>query len=140
MLQPRTCSPPSDVLQPASPRTTFNVGVVGGGTSVNSIPTQMYMLVDMRSESPDELKKVDDAFQRVVPAFGGNRQRCRLRDGDPAALVLAHVLVPAQQQPVERGGGVIGAGQRFAQARLKRGQRTRSHRDFRISVGRHAQR
>ncbi len=56
----------SKLQVPASPRTTFNVGVVGGGTSVNSIPTQMYMLVDMRSESPDELKKVDDAFQRVV--------------------------------------------------------------------------
>lgn len=51
---------------PRLPRTTFNVGVVGGGTSVNSIPVAMFMLVDMRSESPDELKKVDDAFQRVV--------------------------------------------------------------------------
>src|SRR6476469_6061233 len=51
---------------PAAPRTTFNVGVVGGGTSVNSIPVDMYMLVDMRSESPEELKKVDEAFQRVV--------------------------------------------------------------------------
>ncbi len=51
---------------PRLPRTTFNVGVVGGGTSVNSIPTDMFMLVDMRSESPDELKKVDEAFQRVV--------------------------------------------------------------------------
>jgi len=51
---------------PSLPRTTFNVGVVGGGTSVNSIPTDMFMLVDMRSESPDELKKVHDAFQRVV--------------------------------------------------------------------------
>ncbi len=51
---------------PSLPRTTFNVGVVGGGTSVNSIPTDMFMLIDMRSESPDELKMVDEAFQRVV--------------------------------------------------------------------------
>jgi acetylornithine deacetylase/succinyl-diaminopimelate desuccinylase-like protein len=51
---------------PSSPRTTFNVGVVGGGTSVNSIPTEMFMLVDMRSESPDELRKIDAAFQQVV--------------------------------------------------------------------------
>ena len=56
----------SKLQVPSLPRTTFNVGVVGGGTSVNSIPTDMFMLVDMRSESPDELKKVDDAFQRVV--------------------------------------------------------------------------
>ncbi len=56
----------SKLQVPSLPRTTFNVGVVGGGTSVNSIPTDMFMLVDMRSESPGELKQVDDAFQRVV--------------------------------------------------------------------------
>jgi tripeptide aminopeptidase len=62
---------------PASPRTTFNVGVVGGGTSVNSIPTEMFMLVDMRSESPDELKKVDEAFQRVVREAVDEENRTR---------------------------------------------------------------
>jgi tripeptide aminopeptidase len=62
---------------PATPRTTFNVGVVGGGTSVNSIPTDMYMLVDMRSESPDELKKLDDSFQRVVRESVDEENRAR---------------------------------------------------------------
>jgi tripeptide aminopeptidase len=51
---------------PEAPRTTFNVGVVGGGTSVNSIPVDVYMDVDMRSESPVELKKVDTAFKQIV--------------------------------------------------------------------------
>jgi di/tripeptidase len=51
---------------PSRPKTTFNVGVVGGGTSVNSIPTEMYMDVDMRSESPVELKKLVDAFMGVI--------------------------------------------------------------------------
>lgn len=62
---------------PATPRTTFNVGVVGGGTSVNSIPTEMFMLVDMRSESPDELRKVDEAFQRVVREAVDEENRAR---------------------------------------------------------------
>ena len=62
---------------PANPRTTFNVGVVGGGTSVNSIPTEMFMLVDMRSESPDELRKVDEAFQRVVREAMDEENRTR---------------------------------------------------------------
>ena len=62
---------------PSTPRTTFNVGVVGGGTSVNSIPADMYMLVDMRSESPDELKKVDEAFQRVVREAVDEENRVR---------------------------------------------------------------
>ena len=67
----------SKLQVPATPRTTFNVGVVGGGTSVNSIPTQMYMIVDMRSESPDELRKIDEAFQRVVREAVDEENRAR---------------------------------------------------------------
>ena len=51
---------------PSKPKTTFNVGVVSGGTSVNSIPASVEMLVDMRSESCAELKKVNHAFLAVV--------------------------------------------------------------------------
>ncbi|TAK15436.1 MAG: M20/M25/M40 family metallo-hydrolase [Acidobacteria bacterium] len=51
---------------PKSPKTTFSVGVVGGGTSINSIPFETWMDVDMRSESRDELNKLDAAFKAVV--------------------------------------------------------------------------
>lgn len=54
------------VQVPARPKTTFNVGVVRGGTSVNSIPAEMQMDVDIRSESCAELKKVNDAFLALV--------------------------------------------------------------------------
>jgi di/tripeptidase len=47
---------------PSSPKTTFNVGVIGGGTSVNSIPFESWMEVDMRSESRSELNKVAETF------------------------------------------------------------------------------
>jgi tripeptide aminopeptidase len=47
---------------PSSPKTTFNVGVVGGGTSVNSIPVDQWMEVDMRSESRAELEKLNETF------------------------------------------------------------------------------
>ncbi len=48
------------------PKTTFNVGVVSGGTSVNSIPVEMSMDVDLRSESRAELDKVSLAFATMV--------------------------------------------------------------------------
>ena len=51
---------------PASPKTTFSVGVVGGGTSVNSIPFEMWMDIDMRSESRAELDKIDGAFKALI--------------------------------------------------------------------------
>jgi di/tripeptidase len=56
----------SRVQVPAKPKTTFNVGVVGGGTSVNSIPVDVFMDVDMRSESPQELSKLDATFKQLV--------------------------------------------------------------------------
>ena len=62
---------------PESPKTTFNVGVVGGGTSVNSIPSSMWMDVDMRSESPIELEKLETAFLNMVR----NRWRPKTRRG-----------------------------------------------------------
>jgi di/tripeptidase len=56
----------SKVTVPVRPRTTFNVGVVGGGISVNSIPSESWMEVDMRSESKDELNRIEETFLRLV--------------------------------------------------------------------------
>lgn len=53
---------------PRQPKTTFNVGRVGGGTSVNSIPFEAWMEVDMRSSDPASLAAVDAKFQKAVDA------------------------------------------------------------------------
>ena len=67
---------------PVEPRTTFNVGVVSGGTSVNSIPSEVSMDVDMRSESCAELKKVNDAFLALVrQAVDGENGARSTREG-----------------------------------------------------------
>lgn len=50
----------------ARPKTTFNVGRVGGGTSVNSIPFEGWMEVDMRSSDPASLAAVDAQFHLAV--------------------------------------------------------------------------
>ncbi|GAA4711128.1 M20/M25/M40 family metallo-hydrolase [Sphingomonas lutea] len=51
---------------PAKPKTTYSASVVGGGTSVNSIPQEVWLEVDMRSESAAELAKVERQFLDVV--------------------------------------------------------------------------
>jgi tripeptide aminopeptidase len=56
----------SRLTVPSKPKTTFNVGVVRGGTSINSIPSEVSMDVDMRSESCAELAKVDAEFLALV--------------------------------------------------------------------------
>jgi tripeptide aminopeptidase len=51
---------------PKFPKTTFNVGRVGGGTSVNSIPFEGWMEVDMRSSDPASLAAIDASIQKAV--------------------------------------------------------------------------
>jgi tripeptide aminopeptidase len=51
---------------PANPKTTFNVGRVGGGTSVNAIPFEGWMEVDMRSSDKDSLEAVNTKFKAAV--------------------------------------------------------------------------
>jgi tripeptide aminopeptidase len=51
---------------PSKPKTTYSVGVVSGGTSVNSIPFEVQMDIDMRSESCAELDKVESQFLALV--------------------------------------------------------------------------
>jgi acetylornithine deacetylase/succinyl-diaminopimelate desuccinylase-like protein len=53
---------------PASPRTTFNIGQIEGGTSVNSIPYEARLKVDIRSESEDELSKLESALRECMAA------------------------------------------------------------------------
>ena len=51
---------------PASPRTTFNLGQITGGTSVNSVPHDASLKVDMRSESEEELLRLESALRESI--------------------------------------------------------------------------
>jgi tripeptide aminopeptidase len=51
---------------PKSPKVSYNVGVVSGGTSVNSIPFETAMEIDMRAVSPAALKEIDAQFKQIV--------------------------------------------------------------------------
>lgn len=51
---------------PTRPRTTFSVGRVGGGTSVNAIPAEVWMEVDLRSSDPMALEALDRRFQQAM--------------------------------------------------------------------------
>lgn len=53
---------------PNSPRTTFNLGQIEGGTSVNSIPYEAHLKVDVRSESDDELARLESALRECIAA------------------------------------------------------------------------
>ena len=54
------------VRVPASPRTTFNIGVVQAGSSVNTISGQAIAKLDIRSESETELVRIESFFRKSI--------------------------------------------------------------------------
>jgi tripeptide aminopeptidase len=56
----------SDLQTPSDPKTTFTVGTVSGGTSVNAIAAEAKMTVDMRSNSTEELLKLEARLLDLV--------------------------------------------------------------------------
>ena len=58
----------ADLQVPREPRTTFNVGRIGGGTSVNSIASSAWMEVDLRSAAPAALSALDAGLQQALDA------------------------------------------------------------------------
>jgi tripeptide aminopeptidase len=56
----------SDLQVPATPKTTFNVGRIGGGTSVNAIPFEAWLEFDERSVDTKSLDDLDAKFKQAI--------------------------------------------------------------------------
>src|SRR5918992_126917 len=96
----RAISRMSDLQVPSSPKTTFNVGAVRGGTSVNSIAFEASMDVDMRSESAQALADVDARVRRML-AEALDAENVRAQDPKHRlSLVIDTIGIrPAGMQP-----------------------------------------
>jgi di/tripeptidase len=85
---------------PAVPKTTHNIGIIRGGTSVNSIPESATMRVDTRSASVEELDRLEralhEAIDHVIPEMTSRKKQ---------ELLTAEVRVignrPAADLPLE---------------------------------------
>lgn len=76
---------------PREPRTTFNVGRIEGGTSVNAIPEKAAMDVDLRSGADAELRRLDSFFRRAVKQAADEENATR-RPGDPLLEVKVDLM------------------------------------------------
>lgn len=56
----------SEVRTPDNPKTTFTVGTLKGGTSVNAIAAEAELGLDMRSNSAEELKKLEERMLQLA--------------------------------------------------------------------------
>jgi len=84
---------------PTQPKTTFNVGRVGGGTSVNAIPFEAWMEVDMRSSDAASLKDLDTRFNAALKQAVEEENK-RWNNRGPVSVSAELVgLRPAGQTP-----------------------------------------
>jgi len=65
----RLCEKLTYLQVPASPKTTFNIGVIEGGASVNTIAETANIQLDLRSESQEELQKLIQQVDDIVNGF-----------------------------------------------------------------------
>ncbi|WP_069201960.1 M20/M25/M40 family metallo-hydrolase, partial [Bhargavaea cecembensis] len=71
----------SSIRTPEEPKTTYNVGIVEGGTTVNTIAEQARMVVDLRSNSAHELERLEREVLRICRQAADDESRFRGRPG-----------------------------------------------------------
>ena len=63
------------------PKTSYNIGIIKGGTSINSIPFESIMEVDIRSVDPSRLDEMEEILQiSVKEALDDQNNRKRMGD------------------------------------------------------------
>ena len=82
--------PKADAFTKEGLKTTYSISVLGGGTSVNSIPFESWMLVDMRSESQEKLKGINQIFLESMQE-GLAKENSIIRSGKPLTVDIEKV-------------------------------------------------
>lgn len=87
---------------PKEPRTTFNVGRIEGGRSVNAIPSEASMEVDLRSAAEAELQRLDAFFRRAM-IDAVDEENATRRIGDPLLKLKVDLIGerPTGETPVD---------------------------------------
>jgi len=76
----------SSVQVPDEPRTSYNFGLIEGGTSVNSIPARAAVKIDLRSEDESELNQLESALRSAMQA--GMREEISANHAQDDALEM----------------------------------------------------
>jgi len=123
----------SELQTPSEPKTTFTVGTVVGGTSVNAIAAEARMAVDMRSDSTEELLKLEvrllDLVKQAVAEENARWNsdkigvEIKLIGDRPAGIVaMDSPIVQATQRAVSRSSPARRASPLQAPARIRTGR------------------
>src|SRR3989442_3659533 len=81
----------ADIPAHSAPRTAHSVVRLGGGTSINSIPQTAWFDVDLRSEEPRALEKLDGAVQAILTQALEEESRRRVPGTAPLTVDVRRV-------------------------------------------------
>jgi len=92
---------------PRSPRTTLNIGILNGGTSINSLAKEAFLEIDLRSEDEDRIEHIAQKIKIIVDRKTDTELRCELasignRPG--GAIPPEHPLVDLAQRAYKKQG------------------------------------
>jgi acetylornithine deacetylase/succinyl-diaminopimelate desuccinylase-like protein len=88
----------TEIVPPTTPRTTFNIGMINGGTSVNTIAQHASLLLDMRSVEPESLRDLVAQVDAVIAAAAQEHPAVKVAitivgDRPAGAIARIHPLV-----------------------------------------------
>jgi tripeptide aminopeptidase len=92
---------------PATPKTTFNIGTIAGGTSINTIAREASFDLDLRSEAPAVLDSLARRVEALAAPFNSSAVQVELRvigDRPAGSIPREHPLVQLAAQSLERSG------------------------------------
>jgi tripeptide aminopeptidase len=102
----------TEISLPHSPRTTYNIGVIEGGTSINTIAQHASLLLDMRSVSPYALSNlvtnVDEQVRRIAAEHTDVKISTSLVGDRPSGSISReHPLVQAATTAYQLVGATV---------------------------------
>ena len=93
----------TDIQPPITPRTTYNIGIIEGGQSINTIAANASLWLDLRSEDEMTLLKLEQEVRKIVDSMDledlsfsielvGSRPSGRIANDHPLVDGAIHVL------------------------------------------------
>lgn len=92
---------------PQTPRTTFNIGLIEGGRSINSIATEASLWLDLRSEQSGALATIEQRVRQWVKALSSDDVRFSVAvvgDRPAGSVATSHPLVVRAQEVLSQVG------------------------------------
>lgn len=101
----------TQITPPTTPRTTYNIGMIEGGSAINAVAGRASMWLDMRSEEQATLNQLVEQVRAIMRSIEGDGLRFDVEvvgERPSGSIALAHPLVQGALEALEllgvRGG------------------------------------